>query len=43
VVGEYADAETALAALSQQAPDVIFLEVKKMGRVSGMIWDRALA
>ena len=35
VVGEYADAECALAALSQQVPDLIFLDVK-MGRVSGM-------
>jgi two-component system LytT family response regulator len=42
VVGEYADAESALAALSQQAPDVIFLEVKKMGRVSGMQLAQAL-
>jgi two-component system LytT family response regulator len=36
VVGEYADADSALTALSQQAPDLIFLEVRKMGRVSGM-------
>ena len=35
VVGEYADAESALAALPQQSPDLIFLDVK-MGRVSGM-------
>lgn len=35
VVGEYADAECALAALPQQVPDLIFLDVK-MGRVSGM-------
>ena len=42
VVGEYADAETALAALSQQAPDVIFLEVKKLGRISGMQLAQAL-
>jgi two-component system LytT family response regulator len=35
VVGEYADAESALAALPQQAPDLIFLDVK-MGKVSGM-------
>lgn len=35
VVGEYADAECALAALSQQVPDLIFLDVK-MGKVSGM-------
>ncbi len=42
LVGEYADAESALAALSQQPPDVIFLEVKKMGRVSGMQLAQAL-
>lgn len=42
VVGEYADAESALTALSQQAPDVIFLEVKKMGRVSGLQLAQAL-
>ncbi len=42
VVGEYADAENALTALSRQAPDVIFLEVKKMGRVSGMQLAEAL-
>lgn len=41
VVGEYADAESALAALSRQAPDVIFLDVK-MGRVSGMQLAQAL-
>ena len=41
VVGEYADAESALAALSQQAPDLIFLDVK-MGRVSGMQLAQAL-
>jgi len=35
VIGEYADAEGALAALPQQAPDVIFLDVR-MGRISGM-------
>ncbi len=42
VVGEYADAESALAALHAAAPDVIFLEVKKMGRVSGMQLAQAL-
>lgn len=42
VVGEYADAESALTALSRQLPDLIFLEVKKMGRVSGMQLARAL-
>ncbi len=42
VVGEYADAESALTSLSRQTPDVIFLEVKKMGRVSGMQLARAL-
>jgi len=41
VVGEYADAESALAALQRQAPDVIFLDVK-MGRVSGMRFAQAL-
>jgi len=41
VVGEYADAESALAALTQQAPDLIFLDVK-MGRVSGMQLAQAL-
>jgi two-component system LytT family response regulator len=41
LVGEYADAESALAALSQQAPDLIFLDVK-MGRVSGMQLAEAL-
>jgi two-component system, LytTR family, response regulator len=41
VVGEFADAETALAALPQQAPDLIFLDVK-MGRVSGMQLAQAL-
>lgn len=35
VVGEYADTESALAALSEQAPDVMFLDVQ-MGRGSGM-------
>lgn len=35
VVGEYANAESALAALPQLAPDLIFLDVK-MGRLSGM-------
>src|SRR6202011_3326707 len=41
VVGEYADAESALAALPQQAPDLIFLDVK-MGRVSGIQFAQAL-
>jgi two-component system, LytTR family, response regulator len=41
VVGEYADAESALAALSEQAPDVMFLDVE-MGRVSGMQLAQAL-
>ena len=42
VVAEYADAESALKALSQQAPDVVFLEVRKMGRVSGIQLARTL-
>ncbi len=41
VVGEYADAESALAALPVQAPDVIFLDIK-MGRLSGMQLAQAL-
>ena len=41
VVGEYADAESALAALPQQAPDLIFLDVK-MGKLSGMQLAQAL-
>src|SRR6202030_2367494 len=41
VVGEYADAESALAALPQQSPDLIFLDVK-MGRISGMQLAQAL-
>jgi len=41
VVGEYADAESALAALSERAPDVMFLDVQ-MGRVSGMQLAQAL-
>lgn len=41
VVGEYADAESALAALPQQAPDVMFLDVE-MGRGSGMQLAQAL-
>jgi two-component system LytT family response regulator len=41
VVGEYADAETALAALPQQEPDLIFLDVK-MGKLSGMQLAQAL-
>ena len=35
VIGEYADAEGALAALSRHSPDLIFLDVK-MGKISGM-------
>jgi two-component system LytT family response regulator len=41
VVGEYADAESALAALPQQVPDLIFLDVK-MGKISGMQFAQAL-
>lgn len=41
VVAEYADAESALASLSQQAPDLIFLDIK-MGRLSGMQLAQAL-
>ena len=41
VIGEYADAESALAAVARQAPDMIFLDVK-MGRVSGMQLAHAL-
>ena len=41
VVGEFADAESALAALPCQAPDLIFLDVK-MGRISGMQLAQAL-
>lgn len=41
VVGEFADAESALAALPRQAPDLIFLDVR-MGRVSGMQLAQAL-
>ena len=41
LVGEFADAESALAALPQQAPDVMFLDIK-MGRVSGMQLAQAL-
>ncbi len=33
VVGEYADAEGALAAIRQQTPDLMFLDVK-MGKMS---------
>jgi two-component system, LytTR family, response regulator len=42
VVGEYADGESALAALPQQAPDVMFLDVQ-MGRISGLQLMQALA
>jgi two-component system LytT family response regulator len=41
VVGEYADAESALAAIPQQAPDLIFLDVN-MGRMSGVQLAQAL-
>jgi two-component system LytT family response regulator len=41
VVGEFADAESTLAALTRQTPDLMFLDVK-MGRVSGMELARAL-
>jgi two-component system, LytTR family, response regulator len=41
VVGEYPDAESALAALPAAAPDVIFLDVR-MGRLSGMQLAQAL-
>jgi two-component system LytT family response regulator len=41
VIGEYADAESALAALPQQEPDLIFLDVK-MGKLSGMQLAQAL-
>jgi two-component system LytT family response regulator len=41
VVGEFANAESALAALQKQTPDLIFLDVK-MGRISGMELARAL-
>jgi two-component system, LytTR family, response regulator len=42
VVGEYADAEGALAALSKHSPDLIFLDVK-MGKISGMQLAQTLA
>ena len=41
VVGEYADAESALAAIPEQAPDLMFLDVK-MGKMSGMQLAQAL-
>jgi two-component system LytT family response regulator len=41
VVGEYSDAESALAAIPEQAPDLIFLDVK-MGKMSGMQLAQAL-
>ena len=41
VIAEYADAESALAALPQQAPDLIFLDIK-MGKTSGMQLAQAL-
>lgn len=42
VVGEYADAETALAELPQRSPDLIFLDIK-MGKLSGMHLAATLA
>jgi len=42
VVGEYPDAECALAALPQQAPDLIFLDVR-MGKISGLQLAQTLA
>jgi two-component system LytT family response regulator len=41
VIGEYADAESALAALPQQAPDLLFLDVQ-MGAISGVQLVQAL-
>jgi two-component system LytT family response regulator len=41
VIGEYADAESALAALPLQAPDLLFLDVK-MGALSGIELVQAL-
>ena len=41
VVGEYADAESALAALPRHSPDLMFLDVK-MGKLSGMQLAQAL-
>ena len=41
VIGEYTDAESALAALPEQEPDLIFLDVK-MGKLSGMQLAQAL-
>ena len=41
VVGEYVDAESALAAIPEQAPDLMFLDVK-MGKMSGMQLAQAL-
>jgi two-component system LytT family response regulator len=41
VIGEFPDAESALAALPQQAPDLIFLDIR-MGHVSGMQLAQAL-
>jgi len=41
VVGEYADAESAFAALPQLSPDLIFLDVR-MGKASGMQFAQAL-
>jgi two-component system, LytTR family, response regulator len=41
VVGEYADAESALAALPRHSPDLVFLDVK-MGKLSGMQLAQAL-
>lgn len=41
VVGEYADAESALAELPQRSPDLIFLDIR-MGKLSGMQLAEAL-
>jgi two-component system, LytTR family, response regulator len=42
VVGEYPDAESALAELPQRSPDLIFLDIR-MGKLSGMQFAEALA
>ena len=41
VIGEYADAQTALAAIQQRAPDLLFLDIQMDG-MSGMQLARAL-
>jgi len=41
VIGEYADAQTALAAIRQRVPDVLFLDIQMDG-MSGMQLARAL-